>query len=67
MKKILQFIAEETDGKSYRASKVELDAERDSTTRIEYEDAAEEIILRGNSETRPTKNPVPLEDRAKNF
>ncbi|MBQ3725644.1 MAG: hypothetical protein II902_01095 [Selenomonadaceae bacterium] len=67
MEKILQFIAEETDGKSYRASKVELDAEIDSTTRIEYEDAAEEIILRGNGETRPTKNPVPLEGQAKNF
>ena len=62
-KNILEFIAAETRGESYRTSKVELDAEINSTSRIEYEAPTETIVnLRG--ETRTTRNPVPLKETA---
>ena len=63
---ILEFIARETRGESYQTSKIELDVEIDSSSRIEYEAPSETIAnLRG--ETRPTKNPVPLKELADKF
>ena len=64
MGKILRFIAAETGGESYRTSKVELDVELDSTSRLEYEDSPTEIVLKQNGETRPPKNFVSLESAA---
>ena len=64
MEKILRFIAAETGGESYRTSKVELDVELDSTSRLEYEDSPTEIVLKQNGETRPTKNFVSIESSA---
>ena len=63
MGKILRFIAAETGGESYRTSKVELDVELDSTSRLEY-DLPTEIVLKQNGETRPPKNFVSLESAA---
>lgn len=66
MENILQFIAAETSGENYRTSKVELTPD-DLTSGVEYENLPPEIVLKKNGETRPTKNPVSLESRAKNF
>ena len=66
MENILQFIAAETSGENYRTSKVEL-ATDDLTSGVEYENLPPEIVLKKNGETRPAKNPVSLESRAKNF
>ena len=63
---ILKLIEAETYGKSYRVAKIELDVELDSTSRIEYETPTE-IVVNRSGETRPTKKPVPLVDKAKNF
>lgn len=60
---ILKFIAKETYGESYRVAKIELDVEIDSVSRIEYEAPAETVINR-SGETKPTKKPVPLKNRA---
>ena len=62
MKNILQFIAKETFGKSYRTSKIELDKEI-SSAQIEY-DTPEEILLKHSGETKPTRNFVPLKELA---
>ena len=62
---ILKLIEAETCGKSYRVAKVELDVEIDSSARIEYEAPTETVSDGG--ETRPTKKPVPLLNKAKNF
>ena len=51
MENILKFLAAETFGKSYRTSKIELNAEN-SSAQIEY-DAPEEILLKHSGETRP--------------
>ena len=65
MKKILQVIADETHGKSYRTSKVELDAEN-SLAQIEY-DVASEFVMKHRGETHPPKKYLSLEAQAKNF
>lgn len=64
-KNILEFIAEQTWGKSYRTARFELDAEKFFQP-IEP-DAPDEIILRHAGETRPTKKFVSLESDAKKF
>ncbi len=64
MKNLLEFIAEETSGKSYRTSKIELQA--DDSSGIEY-DLPTEIVLKKNGETRPAKNAISLESQMKNF
>ena len=63
---ILKLIEAETYGRSYRVSKLELDVELDSTSRIEYE-VPTEVVVNRSGETNPTKNPVPLIEQAKNF
>ena len=65
MEKILQFMAAETDGKSYRTSKFELEPENSSAL-IEY-DALEENLLKHAGETHPPKKYALLADRAKQF
>lgn len=65
MEKILQFIAKETGGESYRTSRMELDIENSSEL-IEYEVPAE-IVSKHAGETRPPKNYFSLEEHAKNF
>ena len=65
MEKILQFIAKETSGDSYRTSKMELDIENSSEL-IEYEVPAE-IVSKHAGETRPPKKYLSLEEYAKNF
>ena len=65
MKKILQVIADETNGISYRTSKIELDAEN-SFAQIEY-DIADEIVMKHRGETHPPKKYLSLEAQAKNF
>lgn len=67
MKNILRFIAERTSGESYSGTKIELDAESDSISRLEYEDLPTEIVLKKNGETCPTKKSVSLETHMKNF
>ena len=64
-KNILEFIAEQTSGESYRTARFELDAEKFFQP-IEP-DAPDEIFLRHAGETRPTKNFVSLESESKNF
>lgn len=58
---ILKFIAQATYGESFRATRVELDANSDAP--IEY-DAPAEIVVTTNGETRSTKKLVPLKRRA---
>ena len=58
---ILNFIAQETYGESFRATRVELDTNSDAP--IEY-DSPPGIVVTTNGETRPTKKPVPLKKRA---
>ena len=59
---LLNFLAEQTDGHSYRTSKFELDAEI-SAAQIEY-DAPAEIVMRHSGETHPPKNYAPLKELA---
>lgn len=63
MEKILQIIAEETHGKSYRTSRIELDTEN-FLAQIEYEDSAE-IVLKHRGESHPPKKYLSLESEAK--
>ena len=65
MEKILQIIAEETQGTSYRTSKFELDAEN-SLAQIEY-DASAEIVMKHRGETHPPKEYKSLEAQAEIF
>ena len=62
MKNLLEFIAEETFGKSYRTSKVELQA--DDSSGIEY-DISSEIVLKHRGESNPPKKYLSLEETAK--
>lgn len=65
MEKILQIIAEETHGTSYRTSRIELDAEN-TLAQIDY-DTSSETILRQRGETHPPKKYLPLECESKKF
>ena len=65
MEKILQIIAEETRGKSYRTSRVELDAEN-LFAQIEY-DISTEVVLKHRGESHPPKKYLSLEDESKTF
>ena len=62
MENILKFLAAETFGKSYRTSKIELNAE-DSAAQIEY-DAPEEILLKHCGETCPPRKFLSLKKLA---
>lgn len=65
MEKILQIIAEETHGTSYRTSRIELDAEN-TLAQIDY-DTSSETILKQRGETHPPKKYLPLECESKKF
>lgn len=65
MEKILQVIAEETHGKSYHTSRIELEAEKPSL-QIEY-DVDGEVVLKHRGETSPPKKYLSLSSEAEQF
>ena len=65
MEKILKIIAEETHGKSYRTSRIELDAEKLSS-RLEYE-IPSETVLKHRGETYPPKKFLSLAGEVEKF
>lgn len=65
MDKILQIIAEETHGKSYHTSRVELEVEKPSLN-LEY-DTDNEVVLKHRGETDPPKKYLSLSSEAEQF
>ena len=62
-REILKLIAENTFGESYQAHKLELDLEKDSSSRIDNREVSEITHLE-YAETKHNKNYVPLKDLA---
>lgn len=62
MEKILHIIAEETHGKSYHTSRIELDSEN-LISQIEY-DISTEIVLKHRGESCPPKKHLSLKNEA---
>lgn len=65
MEKILQIIAEETHGKSYRTSRIELDAEN-LLAQIEY-DISTEVVLKHRGKVIHQRNICRLKRNLRHF